>query len=146
MHPKEDLFFLWVKALIKNDEWKYLLLLADRSHIPWHEPQYWDLPGGRVDYKEDFSFALKREIAEETWIQEIVLIDDIGMVASNFRLPYPDREYWLILSIYLFSCASSDVTLSEEHISFQRCTKEVVIERLFAKYPSDFIQILVEKL
>jgi len=48
------------KALIKNEEWKFLL---------GKEKKYWDIPGGWVDHGEDIHSSLQREIMEEMWIK-----------------------------------------------------------------------------
>lgn len=49
-----------VKALIHNEEWKFLLIQE--------ENELWELPGGWLDYGEDPKNCLKREIREEMWL------------------------------------------------------------------------------
>jgi len=45
----EDLFFLGIKAVLRNQQGKILLLKADTSKfIEKNYPVHWDLPGGRI--------------------------------------------------------------------------------------------------
>lgn len=140
--PKEDLYFLWIKAIIKNTNWKYLLLLADRSHIPWHKPQYRDIPWWRVDRDIGVEDTLRREILEETWLNEIVIWDVLGTFVTTFRVPYDDVDYGLILTIHLAETTSTHIVLSKEHIKHEWCTKDVLVQRLSEKYPEDFLAMI----
>ena len=47
-----------VRALLKNDEWKYLLVMH-------HKSETWTLPGGHIEKGETLHQAIKREIREE---------------------------------------------------------------------------------
>lgn len=49
-----------VKALIIDDEWRFLLS-KEKNWV-------WDLPGGWLDEWESISDGLKREIKEEMWL------------------------------------------------------------------------------
>ncbi len=56
---------LSVKALIHNDEWKFLLVKENNN--------LWELPGGWVDYGENIQECLTREIFEEMWLKVIYI-------------------------------------------------------------------------
>ncbi len=54
-----------VKALIQNNEGKYLLLLRAEP-FSGDSKCKWDIPGGRINTGEELHTALAREIFEET--------------------------------------------------------------------------------
>jgi len=53
-----------VEAIIKNEEGKILLL--KRSDVNIFYKGKWQLPGGKVDFGENMTVAIQRELKEET--------------------------------------------------------------------------------
>ena len=139
-----DLFFLWLKALIKNDAWQYLVLEANTSRFKNHDGSaYRDIPWWRINRWEDIYTWLQREIYEETRISDIEIESHVGMFLSPNRIPTSDDDYWLILSIYIVSITShTSIKLSEEHKSYKRCNLEETKEKLSHKYTDSFLQKL----
>ncbi len=84
---------LSVKTILLNDKGKFLLLR--RSAASKNNAGRWELPGGKVDPKEDFETALCREVREETGL-EIELVHPLETAESNFD----DRQviYLVMLS------------------------------------------------
>ncbi|MCK4824414.1 NUDIX domain-containing protein, partial [bacterium] len=68
MENKKE-FVLSVYALIPNNMGQYLLL--KRSKKQTHNPNEWDLPGGKIDGGETLHKALLREVAEETSLNRL---------------------------------------------------------------------------
>ncbi|MEA5019623.1 MAG: bifunctional GNAT family N-acetyltransferase/NUDIX hydrolase [Gordonibacter sp.] len=87
--------------------------IAPQAHI--------DLPGGRVDFGEDPTRALMREIAEETGLTATVLapFNSWTHVRDNFQLVGID---------YLCEWTGGNVTLSDEHESFEWLSLEQLRE------------------
>lgn len=140
---KEDLYFLWIKWLIQNDEWKFLLLKWDRSKWEEINPIRWDLPWGRVDTWENVLDTLSREIREETGITNIKIWKHLDMTISPMRI----REYGLILSIYIVHLLEeSKIILSDEHIDYGRFEKDEALKLLEIKYPKEFLEEMKEKM
>ncbi len=72
--PK-SFYRITVKALIQNEEWKILLLkegrYADKKSSYYRNDTWlYDLPGGGLEWGEDFRLGLAREIREEMWMKE----------------------------------------------------------------------------
>lgn len=140
----EDVFHLGVKALIRNQEGEVLLLQV--NPVKLNGKDYWDLPGGRVQKGGSIEDTLKREVLEETGIDEITNIKPVSMVLSNIRIPIGGNEsVGLILGVY--ACTVSDdaeVVLSDEHIAYKWYSHQQAAELLRVKYPNDFCAIIAE--
>ncbi len=106
----EDSFHLGVKALIFNGENKLLLLRAKT---------YWDIPGGRIQKGESVEEALRREVHEETGLQNILYLHPFMMVLSDIRIATPIDNVGLIYSMHLCRILEDEpMQLSEEHKDF----------------------------
>lgn len=140
----EDLFHLGVKALIKNKRGKLLLLRVNPTKLHGERKDYWDLPGGRVQYGETMEDTMRREIQEETGITSILDALPLQMVLSNIRIPVGhSNSVGLILSIYTCTVSENvDVHISDEHISFAWQPPEKAALSLGYKYPADFCEVI----
>lgn len=93
---------------------KYLLLTKAEEARPGDaSDSSWDLPGGRVNYKESTEDAAKREMKEETSLTISQLI--LKAASTVIR---PDGLHLLILT-YKCVCESDEVVLGDEHSSFK---------------------------
>lgn len=120
-----DLFYLGVKAVIRDEMGRVLLLKAK---------DYWDLPGGRLQAGETEAEALSREVSEETGLQVTGLGDSLGMSVSGARLPKPEGgQAGLIFSVYECRTDRYDVLLSDEHISYEWVDSAAAASRLAGK-------------
>lgn len=139
----EDVFHLGIKALIRNQEGKVLLLQVNPAKLNGERRDYWDLPGGRVQKGDTIEDTLRREVLEETGIPEISNISPVNMVLSNIRIPNDSDSFGLILSVY--ACNVPDgaaITLSDEHIASEWFDPAKAAELLQVKYPTDFCEAI----
>lgn len=77
------------------------ILLVKRKYNPYKG--YWDLPGGFVEYGENFEKALKREFKEELDLNIEAL-----SIKNIFNLYYPvsaDDRFSLAVIVYNINCA-----------------------------------------
>lgn len=134
--PPEDLFFLWLKALITNSEWKFLLLQANTDRFNNHDgSEYRDIPGWRINRDEDIYTALRREIEEETGIHDIEISKHLWIQLSPTRIPRKDHDFGLMLSVYIVTIPpQTKIILSDEHISYKRCEYGEMIGKLKHKF------------
>ena len=140
----EEVFHLGVKALIRNQAGKILLLRVNPEELHGDRQSHWDLPGGRVQVGEPVEATLRREVAEETGITQLAIEKPMGMVLSNIRIPNgPAASYGLILSVYECSVPEgSPVELSFEHTAFDWVTVARAAKLLEFKYPPEFRALL----
>ncbi|MBN0919245.1 NUDIX domain-containing protein [[Mycoplasma] gypis] len=76
-------------GLIKNEKNEFLLL---KRPVNGNNPNLFELPGGKVDYKESLDDGLKRLIAKElgvevtsqTFLEKIVNVHELGSQEVNF--------------------------------------------------------------
>lgn len=106
------LFYVGVKAVIRNDSGQ-ILLLKDSSKI-----NFWDVPGGRIDENETIQQALIRELSEELPGHEKLTIGDL---LHAFRVPGSiNKEIGLTLLFYEVKIDfPKDIVLSHEHTEFK---------------------------
>jgi len=141
---QNKLFYVGVKALIRNNEGATLVLLADvMTHSKNIEP-YWDIPGGRVQEGESALATLRREVLEETGIDSLSAVRFITSVISHHDIPLADgRLAGLILMIYAVSIPpDSKITLSDEHVAADWVSPTEAAHRLSSKYPAEFTNSL----
>jgi 8-oxo-dGTP diphosphatase len=132
---KEDSFHLGVKALIPNHEGKLLLLQRND----------WDLPGGRIQKNESLESALKREVYEETGLQNITRISPFVMTLSSIRIPLQKEDVGLIFAIFL--CAISietPIRLSHEHLHFDWFDPSKAAELLAKNFPYELTEKIAQ--
>ena len=147
-------FHVGVKALVRNSKGEVLLLKVHKDTIPDHPgAAYWDIPGGRVkwdsivrtdsdqiDWEETIKRTLKREVAEETGITTVEVVELFSFDISNISYPISTGEIMgLILRTYIcrFDTGHS-IDLSEEHSEYRWFAPEQAANRLSIKYPTKF--------
>ena len=106
---KNNEFAIAVKCVVFNENDILLLRKTKEEMIGDASTNSWDLPGGRIKYKETSEQTVIREITEE-----IALTVEKIQIKSASTVIRPDGTHLVIL---LYSCCSDsrEVTLSEEH-------------------------------
>lgn len=136
----EDVFHLGIKALIRNDSGKILLLKVNLEKLQNHSlGAYWDIPGGRIHKDSTVEDTLRREVEEETGITSIKSFSKLDMVLSNIRIPLGDSTLGLILGVYVCDVEKPfEIKISEEHTEAQWFDPKEAADLLKVKYPADF--------
>lgn len=111
------------KALIFNESGQVLLLR--RSDTDDSRPGEFDLPGGEVEFGEDFAQAVSRETLEET---------GIAILRNDFKLVYLgtsfSEKHNKSVNRLLFKAVAMNpvVVLSHEHSAFDWVSLDKAIE------------------
>ncbi len=107
-------FHIGIKALIKEDG--KILVLKDAGRYSGY-----DLPGGKVDEKESYEQALKRELNEEIGLKRFKL----GKLLYIFeREDYKEKGISLMLIFFEVFADKFDVKLSNEHNDYRWISKK----------------------
>lgn len=104
-------FFVGVKAIIVQDG--KVLLLKDSSR-----PDFWDVPGGRIDDNETIEQALLRELHEELPTHQA---PKIGNLLHAYRIPGSIKDdLGLVLLFYEVDVTfAGSIELSDEHTAYE---------------------------
>lgn len=128
----ERKFGVATKAIIKNDEGKYLVLY--KSETEEINPNEIDIPGGRMKFGESAEESLKREVAEELGINIEVerpsrvwgfVKDDLHLVGITFMAKYVGGE----------------LQLSGEHTSHEWVDKDKILMGDYPKWIKEEFKI-----
>ena len=103
-------FRIGVKAFMVD---RGKLLMIRRRSNDAHNPNQWDLPGGRVDLGEDPMEGLKRETKEETNLDIEI---DVPLDVQHFT-----RQDKQVITLLFFLCKklSGEIKLSQEHQEYK---------------------------
>jgi len=120
-------FEVAVKSVIIYDR---KVLLVRRSN-----DNEWECPGGTMEFGEDLHTTLRREIEEETGLNDI----DIGKLLYAITFTYnPETQY--VGLMYLSHAKSDKVKISNEHIDFKWVNKKQLTELLWKPMLNELIK------
>jgi len=106
---------------------EFLLLRYERAGRIW-----WDYPKGHIEKREKKIEAMKREVAEETGLKEIKIIEGFKTwIKWVFRKE--GRIVFKIVDFYLVESLTKKVKLSIEHGGYEWLPYEQALERLTFK-------------
>lgn len=104
------LIYSAVKAIVQNDN-RFLVVKQKTT-----SGEYWDLPGGRIEYGESPNQALKREVLEETSLN--IEIERIAGIFYFFR----EDKHQVICSTFFCKNISTSIDLGNNP------AEEVILE------------------
>jgi len=104
------------KAIIFNKEGKFLTI--HRTKTAPLSPNKWDFPGGDLDFGEDATKGIIREIKEESGL-EVGKLEPFD-VESHIN---EEGDFWVTIA-YIAQIDSDMVTLSFEHDDFRWVTAD----------------------
>lgn len=143
---KHKKFHIGIKALITNSEGEILLLQVNVDKLKNKDlGAYWDIPGGRIEQDGNVEVTLKREMLEETGINEIESFSFFHASIANIEIPTEDGIVGLALFIYKVNVKDgTGIKISDEHVKYEWFTPKEAALLLKVKYPHDFTNRLLE--
>ena len=118
-------FMVAVGAVIELGETGKILVNRRNSNLDW-QPNEWEIMYGRIDQFEGLENGLKREIKEETGIEDLEIIS-VLTVWHIFRGSEESAENELIGITYRCRTQTETVKLSPEHSSYKWITPQEAI-------------------
>lgn len=110
-HQLDDIFYLSVKLILKNEQNQILLLKVQKDN-----DSFWELPGGKVQIAETEEIAIVRELFEETGITSIQNLKHITTFKSDYRSEKKDIGY--IFSFFSANTTQKNISLGIDHIEY----------------------------
>ncbi len=104
-----------------NSQIKYLLLKYPHGHI--------DFAKGHIDPGETLIQCAKRELAEETSITDVQIIDGF-FEQINYTYQEDSKSHYKTVDYFLAETDSTDVKVSHEHTGFMWCDFETALKEL----------------
>lgn len=125
------------KTVVIREDGKILALR--RSKTCPRRPLSWDLPGGDVEFGEELTQSIIREIKEEAGltVSEVTLFDAIGFVSTS---KLNSGEYWVTLGYLAHVPQNAHVVISWEHDQCEWITREEFLTRESTDRIKQFLQ------
>lgn len=108
--------FIAVKAVIRNEEGKVLMLRESITNPVGTNKGQLDFPGGRLEVGERWDDALRREVKEEAGL-DVEICEPFAV--SEWR-PIVNGEQWQVVGIFFFCSVLGKVgvLLSKDHSDY----------------------------
>jgi len=125
----------------ENNRIYYLLLHYESGH--------WDFPKGHIEKDEKEEDTVKREVTEETGIEDIKIIEGFKeWIKYFYRKTYDLNEdekkkaSWIfkIVTFYLAETKTKEVKISFEHTGFKWLTYKKALEQLTFKNAKEILK------
>lgn len=109
-------FAIATKCLIINEDNKYLILEKTQNEAKYDKcKNLYDLPGGRLLYKEDITDCVIREVFEETNIK--ITKDNIKNILDAKSIVREDGLHLVVIT-YIVKVKCTNIKISNEHSNF----------------------------
>lgn len=132
----------------KNKEIKYLLLhypssakaAKPRSRVTsLRGRDYWDLPKGHIEKGEKEIETVKREVKEETGLEDIKIIEGFKEWIKYF-FRFKSKTIFKIVTFYLAETKEKEIKISGEHIGYAWLAYKQALEQLTFKNAKDILR------
>ena len=110
---------LTTALILKNSKGE--ILLTQRKHLP--KKNYWDLPGGFIDFQETAEECLKREIKEELSIS-LKKFKYFGSYWSYY--PYKGVRYQTLCLVFISDFTNEKISIKDDVKNYRFFTKQEI--------------------
>jgi len=123
----------------EGDQTLFLLL-----HYPTRSPrakrEHWDFSKGHIEKGEEDADTVKREVREETGLEDIKIINGFQERIKYYFTATPRRTIFKTVVFYLAETKTKDVKISEEHIGFKWLSYEEALKQLTFEKPKNVLK------
>lgn len=134
-------FMVAIGAVIEHEE-TGLILLVKRSEDLNYAPGDWEIHYGRIDQHECPKDGLKREIKEETELEDIKVIRLLH--AKHIYRGEKSTHNDMIVLTYHCCTKTREVVLSSEHSAYEWVSAEEAVARVPVEDVKDDIQAYID--
>ncbi len=125
-------------ALIFYDNQKIEYLLLHYPPGAKATKEYWDLPKGHIEKGEKEIDTVKREVAEETGLEDIEIIEGFKEHIKYF-FKFKGKTIFKTVTFYLARAKTKDVKISFEHIDYKWLPYEEALRQLTFQNAKDIL-------
>ncbi|MGB9743465.1 MAG: bis(5'-nucleosyl)-tetraphosphatase [Minisyncoccales bacterium] len=96
----------------------YYLLLHYQGVSHRAEKNYWDFPKGHIEKGEKKEETVKREVKEETGLEDIKFVDGFKETIKYF-FKFRGQNILKFVTFYLVETKEKNIKISSEHLGYQ---------------------------
>jgi bis(5'-nucleosidyl)-tetraphosphatase len=123
----------------ENGENYYLLL-----HYPSinRKGGHWEFAKGHIEEGEDYDQTVKREVKEETGLDDINILPGFKEHIKYFFREYGEEKKWIfkLVTFFVAETKNKDVKLSPEHVGFVWLPFEEAVKKITYKNSKELLK------
>ena len=100
---------------------------------------YWDFPKGHIERGEKEIETVKREVKEETGLEDIKFIEGFKKWVKYF-FRFQGKTVFKMVIFYLVETKNKNVKISSEHIGYKWLPYEEALEQLLFKNAKEILE------
>ena len=125
-------------VIFKKEEGKNFYLLLQYPGLR-HPKAYWDLPKGHIEKGEKEQETVKREVKEETGLEDIEIIPGFKETIKYF-FRWEGKNILKFVTFYLVKAKTEKVKISGEHMGYVWLVYEKALEKLTFKNAKEILK------
>lgn len=102
--------------------------------------EHWDFPKGHIEKGEKDTDTVKREVREETGLEDIKIINGFQERIKYYFTATPQKIIFKTVVFYLAETKVKAVKISEEHIDFKWLPYEEALKQLTFGKPKNILK------
>ncbi len=131
--------------MIKEESAGAVIFMRDGNRVLYlllhykHKSDYWDFTKGNIEQGEDEHETVRREVLEETGLNDISFIDGFKE-DTNWFYKRDGKTVFKEVVYFLVETKSKDVKISEEHIGYEWLSYDEALNRIGYKNSKDILR------
>lgn len=124
----------------KQEGQTLFLLLHYPNRSSKAKREHWDFSKGHIEKGENDADAAKREIIEETGLDDIKIISGFQKIIKYYFTVAPHKTIFKTVVFYLAETKIKDVKISDEHIGFKWLSYKEALKQLTFEKPKNILK------